>query len=66
VGPQGRPFHRLYRFGREDQLDRDAFRRLISSLSRVLEPGEALAVQAPELQFLDSRPRSGAWLLDQL
>jgi hypothetical protein len=56
----------LYHFGREDQLDRDAIRRLISSLSRALEPGEALAVQAPELQFLDSRPLGGAWLLDQL
>ncbi len=56
----------LYHFGREDQLDRDAVRRLINSLSRALEPGEALAVQAPELQFLDSRPLGGAWLLDQL
>ena len=28
----------LYHFGREDQLDRDAIRRLISSLSRALEP----------------------------
>lgn len=56
----------LYHFGREDQLDRDAIRRLIGSLSRALEPGEALALQAPELQFLDSRPLGGAWLLDQL
>jgi Transposase DDE domain len=56
----------LYHFGREDQIDHDAIRRLISSLSRALEPGEALAVQAPELQFLDSRPLGGAWLLDQL
>jgi transposase len=56
----------LYHFGREDQLDRDAIRRLIGSLSRALAPGEALAVQAPELQFLDSRPLGGAWLLDQL
>ena len=56
----------LYHFGREDQLDRDAIRRLISSLSRALHPDQALAVQAPELQFLDSRPLGGAWLLDQL
>ncbi len=56
----------LYHFGREDHLDRDAIRRLISSLSRALAPDEALAVQAPELQFLDSRPLGGAWLLDQL
>jgi Transposase DDE domain len=56
----------LYHFGREDQLDRDAIRRLISSLSRALPPDEAIAVQAPELLFLDSRPLGGAWLLDQL
>lgn len=56
----------LYHFGREDQLDRDAIRRLISSLSRALQPDEAVAVQAPELQFLDSRPLGGTWVLDQL
>lgn len=56
----------LYHFGREDKLDRDAISRLVSSLSRALEPGEALVAQAPELQFLDSRPLGGAWLLDQL
>ena len=50
----------LYHFGREDQLDRDAIRRLISSLSRALPPDQALAVQAPELLFLDSRPLGGA------
>ncbi len=58
--------HVLYHFGREDQLDRDAIRRLISSLSRALPPDEALTVQAPELHFLDSRPLGGAWTLDQL
>jgi hypothetical protein len=49
----------LFNFGREDELDRDAIRRLIGSLSRVLPPGEALAVQAPELRFLESRPEPG-------
>jgi Transposase DDE domain len=56
----------LYHFGREDQLDRDAVRRLIGSLSRALDPSEALSLQAPQLHFLDSRPMGGAWLLDQL
>jgi hypothetical protein len=36
----------LYSFGREDQLDRDAIRRLIASLQRALEPDEALAMAA--------------------
>lgn len=56
----------LYNFGREDALDRDAIRRLIGSLSRALPPGEALAAQAPELRFLESRPAGGAWALDGL
>ncbi|MFV2064147.1 MAG: IS1634 family transposase [Chloroflexota bacterium] len=56
----------LYHLGREDRLDRDAIRRLIGSLSRVLEPGEALALAAPELRLVESRPLGGAWLLDGL
>jgi hypothetical protein len=56
----------LFNFGRSDQLDRDAIRRLIASLSRALDPGEAVALRAPELQLIDSRPLGGAWLLDQL
>src|SRR5688572_15238300 len=34
--------------GREDQLDREALARLVRSISRFLEPDEALAAQAPE------------------
>ena len=56
----------LHHLGREDQLDRDAIRRLIRSLSRVLEPGEALALASPELRLVESRPYGGAWLLDRL
>jgi len=33
----------LYGFGRADQLDRDAVKRLVGSLSRLLDPAEALA-----------------------
>ena len=33
----------LFTFGREDELDRDAIKRLVASLSKLLEPGEALA-----------------------
>jgi IS4 transposase len=57
----------LYNFGREDELDRAAIERLIRSLARALEPGAALAATAaPELNFLDSRPLGGAYLLDGL
>jgi hypothetical protein len=57
----------IYNFGREDQLDRDAIRRLIGSLQRALAPEEALATQAaPDLRFVESRPMGGAWALDGL
>jgi len=47
----------VYSFGREDQLDKDAIRRLVTSLSRLLEPGDALATGADgELAFRESRP----------
>jgi transposase len=57
----------IHSFGREDQLDRAAIGRLIGSLQRALEPGEALeAGAAPELRFTESRPMGGALLLDGL
>jgi hypothetical protein len=57
----------LYSFGREDQLDRDAVRRLVAALSRLLDPAEALAATADAgLSFVESRPLGGAWLLDGL
>ena len=55
----------LHHLGREDQVDPDAIRRLIRSLSRVLESGEALALASPELRLVESRPYGGAWLLDR-
>src|SRR4051794_22786742 len=47
----------LYGIGREDQLDRDAVKRLVGSLARLLDPADALAAAAgAELAFQDSRP----------
>ncbi len=44
-----------FTFGREDQLDRDAVKRLVVSLSRLLEPGDALAATAAcDLEFTSS------------
>ncbi|WP_435864105.1 IS1634 family transposase [Streptomyces spongiicola] len=57
----------LFTFGREDELDRDAIRRLVASLSRLLEPGQALeANAAPGLDFTGSVPFGGAYVLDHL
>jgi len=57
----------LHNFGRADQLDRAAVTRLIASLSRVVEPAQALAATAgTELEFSESRPMGGAYVLDGL
>ncbi|MGO9853791.1 MAG: IS1634 family transposase [Acidimicrobiales bacterium] len=55
----------VYSLGREDQLDREALKRLVRSISRFLEPAEALeATAGTELSFLASRPYGGAYVLD--
>jgi hypothetical protein len=57
----------VHSFGREDALDREALARLVRSMSRFLDPDQALAATAgSELSFLGSKPLGGAWLLDQL
>src|SRR3954453_18047073 len=60
----------LYSFGRADQLDRAAIERLITALTRVVgvEPGSngpdrVRVVGVPGLEFVESRPLGGAWLL---
>jgi len=59
----------LYHFGRADQLDLEAIRRLVRSLSRFLPPEERLpppgAAEGP-LKFHNSRPWGGAWVLRRL
>jgi hypothetical protein len=57
----------LYNFGREDELDREAVGRLVTSLSRLLEPGAALAATAQAgWEFVSSVPLGGAYVLDGL
>src|SRR5580765_6217292 len=61
----------LYGFGREDQLDRDAIKRLVGSLTRLLDPADAQAASASagaggELTFCESRPFGGTFALDAL
>jgi len=61
----------LHSFGREDQLDRDAIRRLVASLTRLLDPNTALASSGSTpgpagLTFTSSRPVGGTLVLDGL
>jgi hypothetical protein len=57
----------LYSFGREDTLDQAAIRRLVASLSKLLDPADALAATAgSDLVFLESRPFGGVFVLDAL
>jgi len=58
----------IHSFGRSDQLDVEALKRLIKSMSRFLAPEDAIAVehQDDELTFVSSRPAGGAHLLKSL
>ncbi len=60
----------LHSFGREDQLDRDAIKRLVASLTRLLDPATALTASTnagpSELAFTSSRPVGGTLVLDAL
>jgi hypothetical protein len=57
----------VYSFGREDQLDRAALARLVRSISRFLDPEQALqATATSKLRFVGSRPLGGAYVLDVL
>jgi hypothetical protein len=57
----------IHNFGRAENVDRDALARLVSSISRFLDPADAVAAAAgAEVDILDSRHLGGAWALDQL
>ncbi len=57
----------VHNFGRADKVDRDALARLVSSISRFLEPDQAVAAAAgAEVEIVDSRRLGGAWTLDRI
>ena len=58
----------IHNFGRADQVDREALRRLVASISRVLEPAEAVSAGSglEEVEVVESRRCGGAWVLDRL
>ncbi len=58
----------VYSFGRRDQLDVDALKRLVGSLSRFINPEDMQAIEAKGtgLKFISSQPAGGALLLKGL
>jgi Transposase DDE domain len=56
----------IYNFGREEPAAREALERLVASVARHLEPGKARAIAAEGLEFAESRPLGGTWVLDGL
>jgi len=59
----------IHNFDRADQVDRDGLARLVRSISRFLDPEQAVAAAAEAdtpVQVLDSRRLGGAWTLDWL
>jgi hypothetical protein len=64
----GSPVARIiHNFGRADQVDREALRRLVASISRLLDPAEAVAAGSGlEVEILDARRCGGSYVLDAL
>ena len=64
----GMPAARIvHNFGRADQVDRAGLARLVKSISRFLDPAEAVAAAASgEVSILDARPMGTAWVADRL
>lgn len=55
----------VYNFGRADELDREALRRLARSILRIFSAEQAVAAD-PEIRLLDSWPYGGLHVLDRL
>ena len=56
----------IHSFGWADSVDRGALARLVSSISRFLDPQAVAAAAGADVQVLDCRRLGGAWVLDQL
>ena len=61
----------IYSFGRREQLDVDALKRLVNSISRFFDPEDQVKLQAKAensepIEFIRSRSAGGAYLLRSL
>jgi hypothetical protein len=56
----------VHNFGRVEKVDRAGLARLVSSISRFLDPATAVAAASGmDVEVLDSRRLGGAWTLDR-
>lgn len=65
----------IHNFGRAELVDRAGLSRLVASISRFLDPADAVAAVAAaegtlagagQIEILDSRRMGGAWVLDRM
>jgi hypothetical protein len=57
----------VHRFGRADQVDRAALRRLVKSIGRFLDPADAVAATVSgEVSVVESRAMGACWAADRL
>ena len=60
----------IWNFGREGSVDKDALRRLMQSIARVLDPEDQIAVEMGielgSISIESDKSLGGAWALDQL
>jgi Transposase DDE domain len=57
----------IHNFGRAETVDRAALGRLVASISRFLDPADAVAAASgAQVEILDSRRLGGAWTLDRV
>ena len=59
----------IHIFGRADTVDKEALARLVRSISRFLDPAEAVEAtlaSSEEVKVLDSRPMGPSWVADRL
>jgi hypothetical protein len=57
----------VHRFGRVDQVDREALRRLVKSISRFLDPADAVAATVSgEVSVVESRAMGACWAAGRL
>jgi hypothetical protein len=57
----------IHNFGRVENVDRAGLARLVSSISRFLDPATAVAAASGmDVEVLDSRRLGGAWTLDRV